>query len=408
MLARAREQPEKGLSNVTSYRIGIVTDGLEERVVDGEIRIANGGVGVYIYQLIRHLLEIDGKNEYFLIRYSPGLHDIYHHPKAHPILPRLQGLKTPQIILDRPYRRLAQELRLDVIHFPNQFGGAFLPSSIRRVATLHDLIPLLLARTHPVRRVMFYLMWARLSLRRCDRIIVPSNSTRADLIRKGFARAENITIVPCGVSHAFRPEVRTHGFMERHSLTRPFILNVGVLEPRKNHVLLVEVLKRLRESGEEVDLVMIGREGWRWVNPVNQPEYGALRPYVHIFQDVPESELIEFYGRAAVFVYPSLYEGFGLPMVEAMACGTPVVASDTSSLPEVGQGAALYASPRDAAGFAAHVLRLLRDAELRSRMIVAAVERARQFSWRRTAKSTLQVYESLCDRAALRQASTSV
>jgi len=387
---------------VTSYRFGIVTDGLEERVVDGEIRIANGGVGVYIYQLIRHLLDIDRENEYFLISYSRGLHDIYHHPKAHPVVLQLQGLRTPQVMLDRPYRRVVQELHLDVIHFPNQFGGALLPSATRRVATLHDLTPLLLPRTHPVPRVMLYLVWARLSLRRCDRVIVPSNTTAGDLIRKGFARAENITTIPMGVSHAFRPEVCTHGFMERHSLTRPFILNVGVLEPRKNHVLLVELLKRLRESGEEVDLVMIGREGWRWVNPVDRPEYEALRPYVHIFQDVPESELVEFYGRASVFVYPSLYEGFGLPMVEAMACGTPVVASDTSSLPEIGQGAALYASPRNAAGFAAHVMRLLHDAELRSHMAAAGVERARQFSWRRTAESTLQVYESLCEQPAPR------
>ncbi len=393
---------------MTSYRIGIVTDGLEERLVVGEVRIANGGVGVYIYQLIRHLLEIVTKNEYFLIRYSRGLHDIYRHPKAHPVSPRLRGLKTPQIVFDWPYRRLARELRLDVIHFPNQYGGVFLPASIRRVVTLHDLTPLLLPRAHPVLRVMGHLMWARLSLQRCDRIIVPSNSTRDDLIRKGFVRGEKITTLPCGVSRAFRPEVRTHDFMERRRLTRSFILNVGVFEPRKNHVLLLEVLKRLRESGEDVDLVMIGREGWRWVNPLNQPEYGALRPYVHIFQDEPEAALIEFYGRAAVFAYPSLYEGFGLPIVEAMACGTPVVASDTSSLPEIGQGAALYAGPCDAAGFAAQVSRLLRDAELRSRMIVAGVERARHFSWRRTAESTLHVYESVCDQAPLREVSANV
>jgi len=387
---------------VTSYKIGIVTDGLEERIVDGEVRIANGGVGVYIYQLIRHLLDIDDTNAYFLISYSRGLHDIYRHPKAHPILLHLRGLKTPQVMLDRPYLRVAQELHLDVIHFPNQFGGGLLPSSIRRIATLHDLTPLLLPRTHPVRRVLLYLMWARLSLRRCDRVIVHSNATGGDLIRKGFARAENITTIPLGVSHAFRPEVRTQGFMERHSLTRPFILNVGVLEPRKNHVLLVELLKRLRESGEQIDLVMIGREGWRWVNPLSRPEYRALRPYVHIFQDVPESDLIEFYGRASVFVYPSLYEGFGLPMVEAMTCKTPVVVSGTSSLPEIGQGAALYASPYDATGFAAHVSQLLHDTELRSRMIGAGVERARRLSWQRTAESTLWVYESLCAQAAPR------
>jgi glycosyltransferase involved in cell wall biosynthesis len=174
------------------------------------------------------------------------------------------------------------------------------------------------------------------------------------------------------------------------------MLTVGVLEPRKNQTLLFEVLRQLRQAGHEIDLVIIGREGWRWSNPLGRPENSDLRPWVRILEDVSDEELIEFYGRAAVFTYPSIYEGFGLPVLEAMACGTPVVSSNASSLPEVGGDAVLYADPHDAAGFAGQVMRLLSDADLRQRMVAAGVTRARRFSWRCTAESTLRVYQSVC------------
>jgi glycosyltransferase involved in cell wall biosynthesis len=110
---------------------------------------------------------------------------------------------------------------------------------------------------------------------------------------------------------------------------------------------------------------------------------------------VGDNDLVEFYGRAAVFAYPSIYEGFGLPVLEAMACGAPVVSSDASSLPEVGGAAVLYADPHDAAGFAAQVMRLMNEADLRRQMIAVGMERARKFSWRRTAESTLRVYQTI-------------
>jgi glycosyltransferase involved in cell wall biosynthesis len=380
-----------------ALRIGIVTDGLQERIVDGEVRIANGGVGVYICELIRHLLELDSVNQYFLIRFGEGRLDIYRHPRAQAVfLPRGRVKNALQAASDLPYRRLARELRLDLIHYTNQFGGAFLPRSVKRVATLHDLTPILFPQTHPRRRVVAYRLMARVSLRRCDRVIVHSMSTRQDLVQRGFAQSDKIVAIPSGVSPLFRPGVESAGFAERYRLACPFMLTVGVLEPRKNQILLFEVLRQLRHAGHEIDLVIIGREGWRWSNPLEGPGYSDLRPWVRILQDVSDNELVEFYGRAAVFAYPSIYEGFGLPVLEAMACGAPVASSDASSLPEVGGAAVLYADPHDAAGFAVQVMRLLSEADLRRQMVAAGLERARQFSWRRTAESTLRVYQTIC------------
>jgi glycosyltransferase involved in cell wall biosynthesis len=378
-------------------KIGIVTDGLIERRVGNEIRIANGGVGVYIYQLIRCLLEEQRATEYYLIRFGQGELDIYRHPNAHCIWLPVRAWKPVEIVFDLPYSRLARELHLDLLHFPNQFGGGFLPRTIRRVVTLHDLTPILLPRTHPLVRVAAYRMLARISLGKSDRVIVPSNATRRDVVDMGYARADRVATILMGLSEVFTPCVRTPDFMRTHGLTRPFVLNVGVLEPRKNQALLFDVLRRIRETGVDIDLVIVGREGWRWSSPLERPEFETLRPHVHIFRDVPEAELVEFYGRASAFVYPSIYEGFGLPVIEAMACGAPVVASDNSSLPELGQQAALYADAHDAAAFVSQIRRLLGDNDLRKRMIAAGKTRARQFSWRRTAQLTSELYEFVCE-----------
>jgi len=377
-------------------RIGIITDGLQERMVDGEVRIANGGVGVYIYQLIRHLLLIDPVNQYHLIRFGAGSLDIYRDSRGRNVFLRASRPHRLLGMLDVPYAGLVRDLGLDLVHYPNQFGGAFLPRTVKRVATLHDLTPILFPQLHPRSRVLGYRALARYSLRRCDRVIVYSANTRRDLLNREMVAQGAIVNIPLGVNPAFKPGTATSAFGPRYQLTRPFILTVGVLEPRKNHVLLFEVLRRLRETGEQVDLVIIGRPGWRWRNPLEQPRFKPLRPWVRILEDVPDADLVEFYNRAAVFAYPSLYEGFGLPILEAMACGTPVVSATGSSLPEVAGDAALYADPRDAEGFAAQVARVLRDPALRAQMVEAGLRRAREFSWRRTAEQTLAVYRSVC------------
>jgi glycosyltransferase involved in cell wall biosynthesis len=377
-------------------KIGIITDGLMERAVDGEVRIANGGVGVYIYQLIKHLFEADPLNEYFLIRYGIGRLDIYQHQRARNVFLRPSKIRRALAMTDLPYAVLAGKYRLDLLHYPNQFGGAFLPRRIKRVATLHDLTPLLFPQFHPRIRVLGFRLLARGSLRRCDRIIVYSANTRRDLLSRGMAEPGAIVNIPLGVNPGLKPGLLTEDFLQRYQLQRPFILTVGVLEPRKNHVILFEMLRRLRQGGMAVDLVVIGREGWRWSTPLSRPQYQPLAPWVRILADVPERDLAEFYGRAAVFAYPSLYEGFGLPILEAMACGTPVVSSSSSSLPEVAGEAALYADPHDAEAFTRQVARLLSEGRLRQRMVEAGLQRARQFSWRRTAEETLAVYQNVC------------
>ncbi len=381
-------------------RIGIITDGLMERVSGSEVRIANGGVGVYIYQLIKHLFEADSINEYFLIRFGAGHLDVYRDRRANNVfLPASRASRTLGLV-DIPYASLVRKLGLDLLHYPNQFGGAFLPRHVKRVATLHDLTPLLFPHLHPWRRVIGFRLLARPSLRRSDRIIVYSANTRRDLVSRAMAEQSAIVNIPLGVNPGLRPAAATDGFVRRYRLPHRFILTVGVLEPRKNHLMLFEVLRHLRKQGEDIGLIIIGREGWRWTSPLTRPEFQSLTPWVQILADVPDADMAEFYSRAALFVYPSLYEGFGLPVLEAMACGTPVVCSSASALPETGGDAALYADPHDAGAFETQVSRVLADRALGQRMAEAGLRRARQFSWRRTAEETMAVYRGVCGTAA--------
>jgi len=377
-------------------RIGIATDALYEQIVDGEVRIANGGVGVYVHQLVRHLLTIDHVNEYFLIRLGEGRLDIYQHPRVRSIfLPRTFRNRAAAV-LGGAYSRPVRDLRLDLVHFPNMFGSGLLRAPAKQIATVHDLTPLTLPSTHPRNRVIATRMAIGRAVRRADRVIVPSKATARDLIERRLAPPERIVCIPEGVNPLMRRISPTPAFGERYQINRPFILTVGVLEPRKNHTILLEVLRRLRKEGHDLELIIIGRPGWRWIDPRANDKYRDLWPWVRILADIPDSDLIEFYSRAELFIYPSWYEGFGLPLLEAMACGAPAISSSVSSMPEVAGDAALFADPRDAGAFAAQALRLLCDASLRQKMVDAGIHRARRFSWRSTAEATLALYEEVC------------
>jgi glycosyltransferase involved in cell wall biosynthesis len=377
-------------------RIGILTDGLEERFSDGSVAIANGGVGVYIHELVTHLRRIDPVNQYFTVRFGRGRLDLYRgaHARQHVALPQTHWNQFTYRV-DVPYRRLD----FDLLHYPNQLGGAFLPRRARRVVTLHDITPLLFPETHPRLRVLGYHVLIRRSLARADHVIVDATHTADDLLTRGLVTPERLSVIPLAAAPRFAPVAPTEAFARRYAPPPRFILTVGVLEPRKNHVGLIEALHRLHQLGERIGLEIVGKDGWQWRDPLDDPRYAALRPWVRIHRNVPDADLPEFYARASVFAYPSLYEGFGLPVVEAMACGTPVVASRASSLPEVAGDAGLFADPRDADEFAAQLLAVLRDAPLRERLRAAGARRSAELTWQQTAERTRAVYERVAGRA---------
>ncbi len=181
---------------------------------------------------------------------------------------------------------------------------------------MQDLTPLIVPSTHPISRVLTYRTMIRRALRYSDRIIVPSSATGADLSDRELAPSDRIVRIPLGINPLMRRGTPTGGFAARHRITRPYILTVGVLEPRKNQTILLDVLRVLRKEGHDLELIIIGRPGWRWIDPLSTEKYRDMRSWVRILADVSDPDLIEFYNRAELFMYPSFYEGFpGCPFL---------------------------------------------------------------------------------------------
>ncbi len=219
------------------------------------------------------------------------------------------------------------------------------------------------------------------ALARADVIFTPSEAAKEDLVRAAKAPRDRVVVTRNGVDPLFF-EARA-----REGPRAPYLLAVGTFEARKNLPVLLEALQRLRRNGRDLALVVAGRQGWTQSLPL-----GDLAPHVRLAGTVPDEELAALYAGAACFVIPSLHEGFGLTLAEAMAAGTPAVASDIPALREVGGETVRYADPHDPASFAAAVGQALDDREGSQLRAAAARGRARRFRWEDAARATLAAY----------------
>ena len=254
----------------------------------------------------------------------------------------------------------------------------------RSAITVHDATPWLHPETSSFGMRWYYRPLYPQALSRAAAVFTVSNAAKADLVATTGVPAERIHVTPNGVD----PQ-----FFEAHAPEgprAPYVLAVGTLEPRKNLPLLLDAFRLLRKQGRDLQLVIVGRAGWAQSLPL-----GDLAPHVRLTGSVPDGELPALYAGAACFVMPSLYEGFGLPLAEAMAAGVPAVASDIPALREVGGEAVRYANPHEPASFAAAIGAALDDAEGSRLRAAAGRGRARRFRWEACAEATLEVYRRI-------------
>ncbi len=284
--------------------------------------------------------------------------------------------------------------RLDLLHGPVNVLPLLAPCP--GVVTVHDLAFLAHAEAfHPAKRRYLTLATA-LSARRAARVIAVSAATRDELVRRLGVPARKVTVVHNAADPAFRPlpAAEVARFRAAQGLSARVVLAVGTLEPRKNLTGLLDAFARLAPA-TDAELVVVGGKGWLYDAVFGRLERLGLAGRVRFAGYVPDDQLPLWYNVAEVFVYPSRYEGFGLPPLEALACGTPVVTSDTSSLPEVVGDAALLVDPDDPAALAAALSRLLADPALRAALRERGIRRAADFSWSRTAAATRAVYDAV-------------
>jgi len=266
--------------------------------------------------------------------------------------------------------------------------------SMPTVVTVHDLAFLTQPAAFVPAKRRYLTAMTRLSTRRARHIIAVSAHTAADLTRYFGVPATKITVIPNAADPAFRPPTDAAdiaAFRAREGLPELFILTVGTLEPRKNLRRLVDAFAQVAPDLPGVSLVIIGAAGWRTSDLAPHVESLGLGERIRFAGYVENTALPQWYGAATVFCYPSLYEGFGLPPLEAMSCGTAVITSNTSSLPEVVGDAAVTVNPTDTGALAAALRDLLTDDAHRAALAAAGLVQAKQFNWARTAAETRAV-----------------
>lgn len=357
------------------------------------------GIGRYTRGIVGALADLDRDNQYILIVPS----DIGDAP---PITGAGQmhfcRLPLAEWPLTIAWHRLRLPLyvdlftgQLDLLHSPD-----FVLPPVRRartIVTVHDLSFIRYPECAARGLVDYLNTVAPRSLRRADMILADSAWTRQDIINLLGMPAEKIRVVPAGVGPEYHPisdQAALAAVRERYHLPQRFILHVGTLEPRKNLTRLMEALHAMTGQEPETRLVLVGGKGWLYEDIFASVERLGLANRVVFPGYVTEADLPAVYNLATVFAYPSLYEGFGIPPLEAMACGVPVVSSNSSSLPEVTGDAALLVEPTDTDALAAAILRALTDESLRQALRERGFARARAFSWPAAAEKLLDAYKT--------------
>jgi glycosyltransferase involved in cell wall biosynthesis len=264
------------------------------------------------------------------------------------------------------------------------------------VITVHDLnFEVSPGTIHPVRRAYLRRITRR-SVHCARKVIAISRSTASDITRLYGVPSEKVAVIPYGLDAIFTPEnARALEPMVRvrYSLPERFLLFVGTLEPRKNLPRLLEAYALARHRAQLPPLVLAGAPGWQHERISAQARRLGIRECLVFAGYIPREHLPGVYAAATALLYPSLYEGFGLPPLEAMGCGTPVLASSTSAMPEVVDDGGILADPHNAQAIAEGILRITQDETLRQQLVERGLERARQFRWEAAAQNTLRVIE---------------
>ena len=365
-------------------------------VMDGEAT----GMGNYAYDLVKAFLDLGHDSDLVLIHSDASEDPIYKCAEEDFI--KYVTLHNRKVYLSsRQLNDILHSRNCELLHFPAfvAFQLGLYRASVPIVVTLHDVIPL--ARPDLVRPIDFW-PWVfalHVDKRHVSHWITDSNYSKQDIIKYLTIPPERISVTYVPPDPVFKPVEEKEGIAEyvneHYGIDSKFIMFVGTIDRRKNVVTLVKAFTKLKKRGYTHKLLIVGRKGWKCEETLQAIERSDFREDIIVLNYVSTQDLVKLYNLADVFAFPSLYEGFGLPPLEAMACGTPVITSNATSLPEVVGDAGIMVDPYDVGGFANAIERVLCDTRVRDEFSLKGIERAKQFSWEKTAKDTWLVYETV-------------
>lgn len=357
------------------------------------------GVSNYTASLVENLLKIDTKNQYILFGSS-----LRARKKLKEFTAQFEGsanvqvklFHLPPLLLDFLWNRLhvfpIEKLigSVDIFHSSDWLQPKIASPNTKKVTTVHDMVVYLFpSSTHPKILKTQKRRLARVK-EEVDAIIADSQTTKVDLVKFLQVPEDKVHVISLAPSQDFKPQDddKVNEVLAKYKIKKPYILSVATQEPRKNIQKLLDVFNLIHSRREGFKLVLTGKYGWGPGFHTNQNV--AWTGYV------PKEDLIALYSGCRVFVYPSLYEGFGLPILEAMACGAPTVTSNNSSMAEIAKGAAILVDPRSEPQLT-RAIEMVLDLNLENyqKMVRASMDRARKYTWAKTARQTLDVYEDL-------------
>ena len=343
----------------------------------------NAGIHIYTKKLIENLLKIDKKNKYTFIHCEEN--DFFY-GKSHHIVSKKKGKGRSTIRRAYHLPKLIRELNPDILWEPCHIPPYRIPGHIKTVVTIHDLTPILFPQFHTFRGKTIHKLFLKKILRNADMILTPSKTTKRD-IKKIYSPNTAIEVTPLGID---APDMKAR----KPKVDEPYILSLGTLEPRKNLETLIDVFLELKaEHKIQHKLVLAGAKGWKNKKMLAK----TAHPDIIVTGFLTEREKDSHYKHADMFVYPSIYEGFGLPPLEAMSYGVPVICSDGGSLKEIFQNHSLTFKPTDAATLKKHILSLTSSKptskKLRAKLAEEGAKYARDFTWKKTAEKTLKAFD---------------
>ncbi len=351
------------------------------------------GIGTYLRNLLHELAAIDPSTEYVCLARPGDLAEV----AAAGANIRAVAETAPAYSLTEQLRLplAARRLRADLFHAPHYVLPPFLPG--RAVVTIHDCIHLRFPQYLPSRAAWVYAHgMIRLAARKAERVLTVSEASKRDILHYTGVRPDKVVVIHNGLDARFSTapdEEALDRVKQRFDLGHPYVLYVGNIKPHKNLERLIEAFATARASGpDDLRLIVIGDEISKYPALRQRVHRHRLDKHVRFFGFQPAATLVAFYRLARAFVFPSLYEGFGLPPLEAMANNTPVVTSHLSSMPEVAGDAAILVDPYDPASIADGLRRAVNDEPLRQQLIARGRERVKAFSWRQAAVRTLEAY----------------